>query len=124
MPDTPKIDNAHFKFLEAFTQSWELIRDEAREVLKYRDAIPGFEDVSPDQYRIAKEKQWKTYVLFGFGKKLEKNARLAPRTCEILEGVPSLQTAMFSILAPGYHCLLYTSPSPRDATLSRMPSSA
>ena len=24
----------------------------------------------------------------------------------------------------GYHCLLYTSPSPRDATLSRMPSSA
>ena len=25
---------------------------------------------------------------------------------------------------PGYLCLLYTSPSPRDATLSRMPSSA
>ena len=24
----------------------------------------------------------------------------------------------------GHHCLLYTSPSPRDATLSRMPSSA
>ena len=23
-----------------------------------------------------------------------------------------------------HHCLLYTSPSPRDATLSRMPSSA
>ena len=27
-------------------------------------------------------------------------------------------------LAPLYDCLLYTSPSPRDATLSRMPSSA
>ena len=26
--------------------------------------------------------------------------------------------------ALGYNCLLYTSPSPRDATLSRMPSSA
>ena len=25
---------------------------------------------------------------------------------------------------PGWICLLYTSPSPRDATLSRMPSSA
>ena len=25
---------------------------------------------------------------------------------------------------PLHHCLLYTSPSPRDATLSRMPSSA
>ena len=27
-------------------------------------------------------------------------------------------------IAPHYLCLLYTSPSPRDATLSRMPSSA
>ena len=27
-------------------------------------------------------------------------------------------------LAGPYYCLLYTSPSPRDATLSRMPSSA
>ena len=28
------------------------------------------------------------------------------------------------VLLKGYLCLLYTSPSPRDATLSRMPSSA
>ena len=30
----------------------------------------------------------------------------------------------FSDDTPNYDCLLYTSPSPRDATLSRMPSSA
>ena len=38
-----------------------------------------------------------------------------------------LSSAYRSLLSPcaGYkHCLLYTSPSPRDATLSRMPSSA
>ena len=29
-----------------------------------------------------------------------------------------------NIFVKDYHCLLYTSPSPRDATLSRMPSSA
>ena len=35
-------------------------------------------------------------------------------------------TAGLSAVAAGldWHCLLYTSPSPRDATLSRMPSSA
>ena len=37
--------------------------------------------------------------------------------------------SMFASLSVGYNhpyvfCLLYTSPSPRDATLSRMPSSA
>ena len=31
---------------------------------------------------------------------------------------------IYKILANYYNCLLYTSPSPRDATLSRMPSSA
>ena len=31
---------------------------------------------------------------------------------------------MFAFLVFIYVCLLYTSPSPRDATLSRMPSSA
>ncbi len=108
VPDTPKIPNEYFEFLNYFTDAWEAIRDEAKEVLKYRDAIPGFEDVSPDQYRIAKEKQWKTFVLFGFGQKLEKNAKLAPRTCEILEKVPNLQTAWFSILAPGYHIPAHT----------------
>ena len=108
VPDTPKIGNEHFDFLDHFTKDWEIIRDEAKEVLKYRDAIPGFEDVSPDQYRIAKEKQWKTFVLFGFGRKLEKNAQLAPKTVEILERVPNLQTAWFSILAPGYHIPAHT----------------
>ena len=34
----------------------------------------------------------------------------------------NFQNTYFELLAPT--CLLYTSPSPRDATLSRMPSSA
>ena len=103
VPDTPKIGNEHFPFLTAFTDNWEIIQDEARKVLKFRDAIPTFHEVSPDQYRLSTENNWKTFVLFGFGQRLEKNAALAPKTSEILEKVPNLQTAMFSILAPGYH---------------------
>ena len=33
-------------------------------------------------------------------------------------------SVVFAIVALGYCCLLYTSPSPRDGLLSRMPSSA
>ena len=36
----------------------------------------------------------------------------------------AVQTAEQQMAAEGTGCLLYTSPSPRDATLSRMPSSA
>lgn len=103
VPDTPKIDNSYFPFLSEFTDNWETIQAEAKEVLKFRDAIPAFQEVSPDQYRLSKGQNWKTFVIFGFGQRLEKNASLAPKTAEILESVPNLQTAMFSILAPGYH---------------------
>ena len=39
---------------------------------------------------------------------------------------PSLRPIMpeQAMAGPAFTCLLYTSPSPRDATLSRMPSSA
>ena len=55
--------------------------------------------------------------------------RLLPRVLELERGlgtaVPAAKTA-WGWLPPPLHadCLLYTSPSPRDATLSRMPSSA
>lgn len=81
---------------------------EALEVLKYRDDIPGFEQVSPDQHRIAQAKKWKTFILYGFGQKLEKNCKIAPVSAEILSRVPKMQTAWFSILAPGYHIPAHT----------------
>ena len=48
-------------------------------------------------------------------------------TAKYLEGIarqPELQPYLSTQLLIGMGCLLYTSPSPRDATLSRMPSSA
>ena len=108
VPDTPKIDGAHFPFLAGFEAEWATIRAEAEAVLAYRDEIPGFQEVSPDQYRLAKGKSWRTHFLYGFGERLATNTRLTPRTAELLEGVPNLQTAMFSILAPGYHIPAHT----------------
>mgnify|MGYP003306192354 CR=1 FL=1 len=42
---------------------------------------------------------------------------------EILNEI-ALSRAEYDKIVLGLGCLLYTSPSPRDATLSRMPSSA
>ena len=36
----------------------------------------------------------------------------------------AIEVGLDTIIEQLMHCLLYTSPSPRDATLSRMPSSA
>ena len=42
----------------------------------------------------------------------------------VVVGVPRKSKRFIKIAIPTKSCLLYTSPSPRDATLSRMPSSA
>ena len=102
VPDTPFLDTSHFPFLAEFEARWEEILEEARGVLKFREHIPGFQDVSPDQYRIATESNWKTFFLYGFGNPLPKHCEQAPVTADIVGRVPKVHTAWFSILAPGY----------------------
>ena len=41
-----------------------------------------------------------------------------------LQAGTTTQIGGLTLIGKNYTCLLYTSPSPRDATLSRMPSSA
>ena len=51
---------------------------------------------------------------------IETTAFTSARSCT----PPCIPTAFTGLIGENYGCLLYTSPSPRDATLSRMPSSA
>jgi beta-hydroxylase len=108
VPDTPFVDNGHFPFLKEFEDRWEEIQAEVHDVLKLREHIPGFQEVSPDQYRIATAGNWKTLFLYGFGSKLESNCKQAPVTADIIGRAPKIHTAFFSILAPGYHIPAHT----------------
>jgi beta-hydroxylase len=101
--DAPIHDLKDFPALKPFVDNWQAIRDEVKLILKHREAIPVFQEVSPDQMRISKGANWRTFILYGFGEKLSKNCAQAPLTTKLLESVPNLQTAWFSILGPGYH---------------------
>ena len=108
VPDDPFLDPALFPFLDEITANWQDIAEETQEVLKHREAIPGFQEISPDQYRIATAKNWRTFILFGFGKKFEKNCMKMPKTAAMLARIPNIQIAWLSILAPGYHIPAHT----------------
>jgi ornithine lipid ester-linked acyl 2-hydroxylase len=97
------LENAHFPFLKEFENNWPAIEREVREILKFREDIPVFQDVSPDQMRIARGTNWRTFILYGFGSRLEKNCKQAPVTTSLLSQVPNIQSAWFSILGPNYH---------------------
>ncbi|MHA1530200.1 MAG: aspartyl/asparaginyl beta-hydroxylase domain-containing protein [Alphaproteobacteria bacterium] len=108
VPDAPFVDNGHFPFLKEFEDRWEEIQAEARAVLKFREQIPAFQEISPDQYRIATADNWKTLFLYGFGNKLETNCKQVPVTAGIIGRATEIHTAFFSILTPGYHIPAHT----------------
>jgi aspartyl/asparaginyl beta-hydroxylase (cupin superfamily) len=103
IPNDPVLDPALFPWAEEFRAGWQKMRDEVEVQMRNRAALPSFQDISPDQYRISPDDLWKTFVFWGFGHRSELNCGLCPETAGALARVPRLESAFFSILAPGKH---------------------
>ena len=111
IPTTPVIPTHYFKWTTELENQSETIRVEFDNIWAKPDEIPSFHQISPDQARISRGKNWKTYGLFIFGNKVEPNCTMCPRTTEILDRIPGLQNAWYSILAPGYHIPAHRGPT-------------
>ena len=93
-----------FEWVEEIETNWMLMRKELDELLKYRDDLPNFQDISPDQATyISPDDLWKTYFMYGYGIKSEKNCQRCPETTRLIEKIPGMKMAFFSILMPGKH---------------------
>jgi ornithine lipid ester-linked acyl 2-hydroxylase len=103
VPTTPFLDPATFPWVRTLEENWRTIRAELDEVLEYREQLPNFQDISTDQESITDDDRWKTFFLYGYGFKSEPNCARCPRTTALLEQVPGMTTAFFSILSPHKH---------------------
>jgi aspartyl/asparaginyl beta-hydroxylase (cupin superfamily) len=72
-------------------------------VLERPEDVPNFQDLSKDQIHLSDDDKWKTYFFYAFGHRAERNCDTCPETAKLVESVPGMQTAFFSILAPGKH---------------------
>lgn len=100
---TPVLENAEFAWVPTLEARWREIRSELDDVLTHPEDIPAFHQLSPDQQRISKGDNWKTYVFYAFGNRVDENCATCPVTATLLDELPALQNAWFSILAPRYH---------------------
>lgn len=96
-----------FPWAERLEENWQVIRKELDQVMEYADALPNFQDISPRQHRIANDDRWKTFFFWAFGFRSEANCQRCPETVKLLETIPGLKVAFFSILAPGKHIPLH-----------------
>ncbi|MEQ8231419.1 MAG: aspartyl/asparaginyl beta-hydroxylase domain-containing protein [Gammaproteobacteria bacterium] len=103
IPTTPVLENATFDWVPRLEAAWPAIRAEFDQVWTHPDDIPAFHQISPDQARISRGDNWKTYALYIFGQQVPDNCAACPDTAATLAALPGLQNAWFSILAPGYH---------------------
>lgn len=103
IPTTPFLGNDTFEWVQTLEASTASVQQELLPLMPHLDQIPTFHEISPDQARISTGNHWKTFVLVAFGKTIADNAALCPNTMALLDQVPQLENAWFSILAPGYH---------------------
>lgn len=72
-------------------------------MLETRDLLPRFQDIAANQHRISPDDQWRIFALWGFGQRSELGSATYPETTACLGEIPGLESAFFSILAPGKH---------------------
>ena len=101
--DKPVHDPSNFGWTSHLEQHWTDIRAELDEILQHRSALPNFHDIAEDASTISQDDDWKTFFLYGYGVKATENCARCPRTTELIEQVPGMTTAFFSILSPGKH---------------------
>ena len=103
-------DNDRFPWIAHVEGNWQTIRDELLTLLEDHDALPNFQEISKDQIEITDDDRWKTFFLFGYGFKTRLGAELCPQTAALMEQIPGMTTAMFSILSPRKHILDHRGP--------------
>lgn len=98
---TAFFDSALFPWLPAVQEQWPAVLGEATRVIAERDRLPAFQEISREVGYISQDRQWKTFMLIGYGLKSRRNLARCPATRRLLRAIPGLRTAFFSILEPG-----------------------
>ena len=91
--------------LRKLDRGFPAIREELLWLLAEKKAIPKYHEVDTMQHYISGrfdlEKNWKVFYLYAMGEKPEANRSKCPRTAALLDEIPGLFQAFFSILDGG-----------------------
>ena len=111
-PDPSFFDNADFPWVADVETDFEAIRAECLAVVGDLNGVPNLEDVAEGfgSKKLADGGDWKGILLMAFGRPIEKNTTRCPRTWQALQKIPGVQSALFSILAPGVHLARHEGP--------------
>jgi len=104
--------NNLFPWIPALEANWETVRDEAVALLGNDPMkVPSVRDISPDHRKIAVDDKWRSFFLYGYGVRIDKNCARCPETTKIVERIPGLLSAFYSVMLKGAHVPRHTGPT-------------
>ena len=99
----PVYASGTFPWAAGVEKEWKLIRAELDRLLVRKDELPGFHEIAKEVANISTDRNWKTFMITGYGHTSEAAVKACPETWRILKKIPGLKAAMFSIFEPGKH---------------------
>lgn len=101
-----------FPALNAITEHFETIQSEFNQVLQNINHFPRYHDIDPGEAEISNacEKQWNIFMVHLLGYDMSDAKQYCPNLSELLQKVPNLIQAFFSILEPGKSIPLHEGP--------------
>lgn len=99
-----------FPWVTHLEDNWLMIREELDRILPRQSELPAFQDIVSDVKTITTDKGWKSFLFTAYGEKSEKNIQQCPETWRLVNTIPGLKTAMFSIFEPEKHLAPHRGP--------------
>lgn len=102
VPTTPFMDPDLFEWNGVVTAQWTKVQRELRALLANVETIPEWLVVTDEKnLPITDNDTWRTYFFYVYGHRFEKQCSECPETARLLDQIPGMKTALFSILEPG-----------------------
>jgi len=98
---TPFIDPRQFEWHELVTSEWTKVQSELKTVLSAVDKIPIHQEIVEEAKPLTDDDKWLSYFFYVYGQRFEKQCSECPDTARLLQKIPGMKTAFFSILSPG-----------------------
>ena len=105
----PQVYDGHvFPWAAELEGNWTTVRGELAQLMMRRNALVGRADrASPT---IGEDRGWTTFVLTSYFRRHEHNIGQCPETWRLVQRVPGLVSAMFSVLEPGQRLPAHSGP--------------
>ncbi len=109
VPNRPILDRERFGELDLLSEHWEAIRDEARALYEggHIKRADWYNDLAFNSFY---KRGWKRFYFKWYGDFLPSARKLCPKTVELLERIPTIHAAMFTLLAPDSRLVKHRDP--------------